>query len=51
MKNISSETVCKFFYIFYVLYAILAVMGIVGLIVGLATASGKNDLISRVSSS
>ncbi len=42
MKNISSETVCKFFYIFYVLYAILAVLGIVGLIVGLATASGKN---------
>ena len=42
MKNISSDTVCKFFYIFYVLYAILAVLGIVGLIVGLATASGKN---------
>ncbi len=42
MKNISSETVCRFFYIFYVLYAILAVLGIVGLIVGLATASGKS---------
>jgi hypothetical protein len=31
-KQISSETVCNFFYVFFVIYAVIAVVALIGLI-------------------
>jgi uncharacterized membrane protein len=31
-KQISSETVCNFFYVFYVIYAVIAVVSLIGVI-------------------
>jgi hypothetical protein len=32
MKNISSETVCNFFYVFFIVYAVLFVLSLVAMI-------------------
>lgn len=44
-KNISSETVCNFFYFFYVLYAVLAVFTVFSLIALFFMNLPKNMLI------
>jgi hypothetical protein len=44
-KNISSETVCNFFYFFYVLYAILAIFTVFSFVAFLFMDLPKNMLI------
>jgi hypothetical protein len=44
-KNISSETVCNFFYFFYVVYAVLAVFAVFSLIAFFFMNLPKNVLI------
>lgn len=44
-KNISSETVCNFFYFFYVVYAVLAIFAVFGLIAVFFMGLPKNLLI------
>jgi hypothetical protein len=45
-KNISSETVCNFFYFFYVLYAVLAIFSVFGLVGVFFMDLPKNVLIA-----
>lgn len=44
-KNISSETVCNFFYFFYVVYAVLAVFTVFSLIALFFMDLPKNMLV------
>ena len=45
-RNISSETVCNFFYFFYVLYAVLAIFAVFSLISVFFMDLPKNILVS-----
>lgn len=45
-KNISSETVCNFFYFFYAVYAVLAILSVIGLIGVFFMGLPKNILIA-----
>jgi hypothetical protein len=45
-KNISSETVCNFFYFFYVIYAVLAVFTVFSLIALFFMDLPKNMLVA-----
>ncbi len=45
-KNISSETICNFFYFFYVVYAVLAIFAIFGLVGFFFMDLPKNVLIA-----
>ena len=45
-KNISSETVCNFFYFFYVVYAVLAIFGVFSLLSLFFMDLPKNILIT-----
>ena len=45
-KNISSETICNFFYFFYVIYAVLAIMSVFGLVGVFFMDLPKNILIA-----
>lgn len=45
-KNISSETVCNFFYFFYVVYAVLAILGVFSLLSLFFMDLPKNILIT-----
>lgn len=44
-KNISSETVCNFFYFFYVVYAVLAIFTVFSLVALLFMDLPKNLLV------
>jgi hypothetical protein len=44
-KNISSETVCNFFYFFYVVYAVLAILAVFSLLSMFFMNLPKNVLI------
>lgn len=45
-KNISSETVCNFFYFFYVLYAVLAIFTVFSLVALFFMDLPKNMLVA-----
>lgn len=45
-KNISSETVCNFFYFFYVVYAVLAILTVFSLVSVFFMDLPKNMLIA-----
>jgi hypothetical protein len=46
MKNISSETVCNFFYFFFVIYAVLAILSVFGLVSMFFLDLPKNIIIA-----